>query len=286
MKMKTSVLWQAGVCALLLSACGGSGGDSPSINSTPTAQNANVNASNTNNQAIVSNNAASSHSNNNSTALSGSPTATPQANFGGVSTKVVEGNNDYLLQFGTQSATSGSSLNKIILDGKEITLLEPTRNTNGWFNAERGNIEQTLHTGYSYMRFGLHESDERNDNDEFHYIAHGQLTDSSKVPTTGKASYTGHALYQYRHNDDPIRGTSQFDVDYANKKITGVIAAPRHNNIHLQGDISGNGFAGQLNGTSMQGKFFGNNAEELGGTFHKGSSHQDAEFVGAFGAKK
>lgn len=162
MKMKTSALWQAGVCALLLSACGGSGGDSPSINSTPTAQNANVNASNTNNQAAVSNNAASSHSNNNSTALSGSPTATPQANFGGVSTKVVEGNNDYLLQFGTQSATSGSSLNKIILDGKEITLLEPTRNTNGWFNAERGNIEQTLHTGYSYMRFGLHESDERN----------------------------------------------------------------------------------------------------------------------------
>lgn len=276
--MTSSALWSACVCALLLSACGGSGGNSsPSINVTPTSQNANA----ANNQTTVSDNTTTTTASNTSNNI---PSA--QANFGGVSTKVLEGNNDRLIQFGVQSPVSGSSLNKIILDGKEITLIEQPRNANGWVNTERGNTEQTLHTGYSYMRFGLHETDDRNDNDEFHFIAHGQLTENSKVPTAGKATYTGHALYQHQYSDDTIRGTSQFDVDYGNKKITGVIAAPRYNNIHLQGDISGNAFAGQLNGTVMQGRFFGTNAEELGGTFHKGSSQQDAEFAGAFGAKK
>lgn len=314
--MKSSVLWQSCVCALVLSACGGSGGSSsPNINTMPTSQNANANnqasvsgsnatVSNTNNQASVSGSNATVTNTNNQASVSGSSTTVPttntgttvvnttntnqvaQANFGGVSTKILEGDNDRLLQFGVQSATSGSSLNKIILDGQEITLHEPYRNSNGWTHTEYGDTEQTLYTGYSYMRFGLHESDERNDTDAFRFIAHGQLTDSSKVPTAGKATYTGHALYQHRYSDDPIRGTSQFDVDYGNKKIAGVVSVPYRNDIHLQGDISGNGFAGQLNGTVMQGKFFGNNAEELGGTFHKGSSQQDAEFAGAFGAKK
>lgn len=80
---------------------------------------------------------------------------------------------------------------------------------------------------------------------------------------------------------------AQFAVDYGNKTISGSISSPEKyfNTVNLKGTISGNAFSGTNDGYNMNGRFFGPNAEELGGTFHKGTKDRP-EVLGSFGAKK
>ena len=74
--------------------------------------------------------------------------------------------------------------------------------------------------------------------------------------------------------------TANFDE----KKVDGRLVAegyPDDTLAKLEGKISGNQFSGTKDGTTMQGAFFGKNADEMGGIY----VNQERGFSGAFSAR-
>ncbi|QMT30884.1 transferrin-binding protein-like solute binding protein [Alysiella filiformis] len=232
----------------------------------------------------------------------------------------------------TKHVLSGGQLDKVVVDGEEIMLFKATHTprinvmTSGGIKDEEVDgqiirkysnaVHQSTRGGYSYTWFGIinkpREDVKWEDGTTEHIdtmIAHGKLTPKEEVPTTGTAKYNGHAIYytngvpSFPATDksnrilpiDPDKklGTTQFDVNYGEKTITGTIKddAKEAADIALQGKIDGNSFEGskaqKYNGkdvnVEMKGRFFGPNAAELGGVFN---SRENDDILGAFGAKK
>ncbi|HSV29241.1 MAG TPA: transferrin-binding protein-like solute binding protein, partial [Candidatus Omnitrophota bacterium] len=137
----------------------------------------------------------------------------------------------------------------------------------------------------------------------------GSPTPLTAVPTTGSATYLGHAAgtaslggsnYSFKGN---TQLTANFAVGSINGQITGLQAtgaggapAGSMNDIALAGSINGNGFAGTAlpgpagsldighTSGSFGGGFAGPNAEEASGTF-KMEGGGDA-VIGSFGARR
>ncbi len=129
----------------------------------------------------------------------------------------------------------------------------------------------------------------------------GSRTSASQMPTTGSASYYGDSLGQVITNGDVAITTSYIAVDtpdfdsveiYSSNTITadpttGAMIANRSDlDFYAAGTISGSGFTaginyGQLTG-SVNGQFYGGNAQEVGGTFS--GTTADSTYIGAFGA--
>ncbi|ULJ63515.1 Slam-dependent surface lipoprotein [Wielerella bovis] len=275
--MKTKqIFWKLGACAcaVFLTACGSSGGGSPT-----TTKPAPHNGANQQNPTVnqPNNNGSNSGSNQQNTTANQNTTK-----FGGSATKFIDKNGNFS-EYGTNKPISGNNLDKIIVDGKELTLIDPGIQVGSWYtNNVKNQDYKKVHGGYSYTRFGVYES---HNEDSFYLISHGQFTDANKVPTTGTATYVGHAVYASNQTDGWDTGSAKFNVNYGNKTIDGTVSIPKANSVALKGTISGNAFSGTHNGTNMQGHFFGSAAEELSGTFHKGTKNKP-DFVGAFGAKK
>lgn len=290
--MKQSIVWKlsACACAVLLAACGSSGGgdSTQQADNKPSTQSQSTVGKGSGSNTVASNNAAT---NNNTTA---------QTQFGGVLNKTVEKvspNSDDVSfnEFAAHAQFSGSDLNTIVVNGKEIKLIP--QNVGGkWVVTSDASARRNIYTGLSHTRFGVYTDKVNSNLNHIYLLAHGQLTDASKVPNTGKATYVGTALYgdektsdipALNRNDGFAPSVSQFNVDYGNKTIDGTISSPEKyfNSVQLKGNISGNGFAGTHNGVHMEGRFFGGNAEELGGTFSKGTK-DNPEMLGSFGAKK
>ncbi|MCG7657026.1 transferrin-binding protein-like solute binding protein [Wielerella bovis] len=258
-------------------------------------------------------------------------------NWGGVATQQPQLRN-------TKHVLSGDQLDKVIVDGKEILLMKAAQTprlnvlTEGEGKKEKDPITeeeyilfspesvfQSSRGGYSYTWFGVvnrvREDIKPTNKAEFidTMIAHGKLTDNADMPTTGKAEYKGHAIYYANGTTnsplDPnkIIGTTQFNVDYGAKTVTGTIKADvdatksamrnaiientakgynvgnvtvdvnKVKDIAVEGKISGNGFSGTKNDVEVQGRFFGPKAAEMGGVFNSKSTD---DILGAFGAKK
>lgn len=156
--------------------------------------------------------------------------------------------------------------------------------------------------GMSYVRFGNHvqyHGKERNDPNaqhEYYAFAIGDLTPIAQMPTTGKAHYQGvGSYYKGEHPTSQSWGRvsyqADFDVDFGNKTIEGVVGL---RGIPLSGTIEGNSFSGtkidnspQINRKSdvfMTGRFYGPNANELGGVFR--GTYNDEKVMGSFGARQ
>lgn len=156
--------------------------------------------------------------------------------------------------------------------------------------------------GMSYVRFGDHvqyHGKERNDPNaqhEYYAFAIGNLTPVAQMPTTGKAHYQG--VGEYYRGEHPtsqpwgrLGRQADFNVDFGNKTIEGVIGL---RGLPLSGTIEGNSFSGtkidnspQFNRTSdvfMTGRFYGPNAEELGGVFR--GKYNGENVMGSFGARQ
>lgn len=230
----------------------------------------------------------------------------------------------------TKHVTSGGQLDKVSIDGREIMLFKATHTprlnviTGGKAELDEATgkilyedaIIQSTRGGLSYTWFGIvnHPREDINRADKVTehidtMIAHGKLTDKADMPTSGSAKYNGHAIYYTNGvpsfpaiddinaiiHPDPNKklGTTQFDVDYGNKTISGSIKddAKKAADIMLEGKIDGNSFEGSkaqnFNGkdvnVEMKGRFFGPVAAELGGVFN---SRENDDILGAFGAKK
>ena len=119
--------------------------------------------------------------------------------------------------------------------------------------------------------------------DKQYFYAQGNPTALAQIPTAGKVEYDGGAAYK-KDGDDSQRTGMTATADFANKVIDINIkekpnAVPGMN---FGGKITGNSFAGEVNGIKTQGGFFGENAQEMGGLF----TNEADQSRGAFGGIK
>ncbi|EFX90782.1 hypothetical protein HMPREF0027_2169 [Actinobacillus ureae ATCC 25976] len=146
---------------------------------------------------------------------------------------------------------------------------------------------------YSAVRFGVLDS--YGPEVDSYMFYNGSPTAS--MPTSGTATYTGHAIIagntKQFDEHDWLKGTSQFNVDFGSKKLNGSLNIDTLDAVNITADISGNSFAGAANSNSfptkanVEGKFYGENAKELGGMIRDVSNiGSDTSWGAVFGASQ
>ncbi|MDO4434998.1 MAG: transferrin-binding protein-like solute binding protein [Cardiobacteriaceae bacterium] len=251
-----------GLLALCLTACGGGGGGDSISPSRP-----------------------------NSTLTPVAPVTpvTPAQGYGGsVVGLVVNERTHQVASLAPQSALPSTGLDSVVIDGQSKTLIPLGFRVGRYHNVDGHDEDLVVFGGMKHMRFGIYDR-EIGDMLRATVFTHGLLTDTAQMPAQGKALYLGEALWLqhdiYDNDIEDKHNQATFNVDFSNKTIDGLIGANLYQPIHLKGTISGNAFGGTSNsGIIMQGNFFGDKAEELGGTFHKNAA--DGLITGAFGAIK
>ena len=147
------------------------------------------------------------------------------------------------------------------------------------------------------MQNGIYQS--QKDGKTYVYIQ-GELTPTDNIPKSGEARYLGLSSYHV-NNDTLLEGAldavesapPRFGIvgvdmtaNFEDKTVAGRLvhtSAAKNNNVlaELEGTISGNQFSGTKNDTKLQGAFFGENANEMGGVY----INQKEGFSGAFSAR-
>ena len=147
------------------------------------------------------------------------------------------------------------------------------------------------------MQNGIYQS--KKDGKTYVYIQ-GELTPTDNIPKSGTARYLGLSSYHVNNDTllegalDPVEGAPprfgivgvDMTANFEDKTVAGhllhTIAAANNNVVaELEGTISGNQFSGTKNDTKLQGAFFGENANEMGGVY----INEKEGFSGAFSAK-
>ena len=198
--------------------------------------------------------------------------------------------------FGFASNISSNDINTIRVWGTDIQLIDPAmKSANGWLSDSVDNLSNRIVSDFlNHARVGLaiRQSD-------VVAFAQGKETIAENVPTVGKAHYKGQHILTIEHSKEvqqetkakygSFRGDALFDVDFANKKITGSLELPTLEGqtetayLPISATINGNTFekSGFIDDVSVKGKFYGENASEMAGVYQKMD-----KFTGAFGAKK
>lgn len=180
--------------------------------------------------------------------------------------------------------------------GTDIQLIDPAmKSANGWLSDSVDNLSNRIVSDFlNHARVGLaiRQSD-------VVAFAQGKETIAENVPTVGKAHYKGQHILTIENSKEvqqetkakygSFRGDALFDVDFANKKITGSLELPTLEGqtetayLPISATINGNTFekSGFIDDVSVKGKFYGENASEMAGVYQKMN-----KFTGAFGAKK
>ena len=147
------------------------------------------------------------------------------------------------------------------------------------------------------MQNGIYQN--QKDGKTYVYIQ-GELTPIDNIPKSGEARYLGLSSYHVNNDTllegalDPVDGAPprfgivgvDMTANFEDKTVAGHLvhaSAAKNNNVlaELEGTISGNQFSGTKNDTKLQGAFFGENANEMGGVY----INQREGFSGAFSAR-
>ena len=145
------------------------------------------------------------------------------------------------------------------------------------------------------MQNGIYQS--KKDGKTYVYIQ-GELTPTDNIPKNGTARYLGLSSYHVDNRTlhegalDPVDGAPprfgivgvDMTANFEDKTVEGRLlhtAALNNVQAELEGTISGNQFSGTKNDTKLQGAFFGENANEMGGVY----INEKEGFSGAFSAK-
>lgn len=268
------------LAALTLAACGSSGGgDAGSSSQAPTKD---KQAAQTTQPAKKQNNSSNSvsTSSNNKT---GGAIVVDSDNKGNVTAKTV--------------ALTSANLYKINVDGKDIPIgFGPGISARGWTQATAKTINGMKLNGklevccgsYSNVRFGAIESQDPSQDDILFY--NGYPTTS--MPSSGVVTYRGDSIISANTDklpdEDYLKGSSSFTADFGNKKLTGTLSTHNKDVVKIDANISGNGFSGTAKSELLnsqgkaEGKFYGENAKELGGS----ANANDNSWGAAFAAKK
>ena len=194
-------------------------------------------------------------------------------------------------------ALTSPNLYKINVDGKDIPIgFGPGISARGWTQATAKTINGMKLNGklevccgaYSDVRFGAIESQDPSQDDMFFY--NGYPTTS--MPSSGVVTYRGDSIISADTDklpdEDYLKGSSSFSADFGNKKLTGTLRTDNKDVVKIDANISGNGFSGTAKSDLLnsqgkaEGKFYGENAKELGGS----AKANDNSWGAAFAAKK
>ena len=118
-----------------------------------------------------------------------------------------------------------------------------------------------------------------------YFYAQGLPTTVGQIPTTGLVEYKGGAVYKKDGNQNYSEiSEMKATADFANKVIDINITEKANAvpGMNFGGKITGNSFAGEVNGIKTQGGFFGENAKEMTGLF----TNEADQSRGAFGGIK
>ena len=194
-------------------------------------------------------------------------------------------------------ALTSPNLYKINVDGKDIPIgFGPGISARGWTQATAKTINGMKLNGklevccgaYSDVRFGAIESQDPSQDDMFFY--NGYPTTS--MPSSGVVTYRGDSIISADTDklpdEDYLKGSSSFSADFGNKKLTGTLRTDNKDVVKIDANISGNGFSGTAKSDLLnsqgkaEGKFYGENAKEVGGS----ANANDNSWGAAFAAKK
>ena len=116
-----------------------------------------------------------------------------------------------------------------------------------------------------------------------YFFAQGNPTALAQIPTAGKVEYDGGAVYKKDGDYGRITGMTA-TADFASKVIDINIKEKGKlvPDMKFGGKITGNSFAGDVNGIKTQGGFFGKDAREMTGLF----TNEADKSRGAFGGIK
>ena len=174
-----------------------------------------------------------------------------------------------------------ANINQLEVDGRKITLIYPGIYAGNW---QRINNTAVCCGKYANVRMGVSSSNGPTEKDILFY--NGAPTQN--MPVTGLASYKGDSIIlsdDISDDSDAVAGQSSFDVDFGAKTLSGSITANNVPTINISANISGNSFEGTAKSTKLtdgavEGKFYGNNAVELGGLAKANDNSWGAGFVG------
>ena len=193
---------------------------------------------------------------------------------------------------------TNSDLNILYINGTKIPLSSPSIKSSGWLDISSDKVSiDGIETSrdikvccgkYTDTRIGTVLS--KNENEDTYFFYNGNLT--RNMPVGGTVNYnTGDSILSSYHDElgdtDEAVGTSQFSADFINKKLTGSLSV-NNTKLNIKADISGNTFSGTAQSDAFksqgiaEGKFYGENAKELGGLVKA----NDNSWSGAFAAKK
>ena len=181
---------------------------------------------------------------------------------------------------------SSNNIDVLNVDGKRIDIAPEGVNPGYTYLDKDG--ETRLSTGafvnglifMSSTRNGIYQN--QKDGKTYVYVQ-GELTPVNEIPRTGEVRYLG--LSSYHVNNETLNEGAS-DVNPPRWGIVGIdmtanFDEKKVNGQLLEGKISGNQFSGTKDGTTMQGAFFGKDANEMGGIY----TNQEKGFSGAFSAK-
>ena len=270
------------LAALVLSACGSSGGGSGdqdvSAPSNQTEQSQPSTAANNTQQPTTSSSQPTS------------PTTTPNQvltakNIGFVIPKVKGA--EVEIAYPKAEAVDLDVLN---VEGKSFNIV-PT----GWAPTEvleiTSNNVTRLTSGKKYknVRWGFISQEGLNN----HYLLAYGINPTTNMPTTGQATYVGNGVHSYASNGEGIDtyhlSNAKFNVNFSDKSLEGSITPANNkpfgsvNEVKLSAKIDGNQFSGKTaEGTETGGRFYGFGASELSGSYINPQATQ----IGVFGAQK
>ena len=193
------------------------------------------------------------------------------------------------------------NLETLSIDGKTVRIAPPSNGSTifsgSWTEYSAGvtfngykfpNTVSVCCGKYTDVRIGAIGSTEAGQEDILFY--NGNPTKS--MPSSGVVTYRGDSVISADTDKLPdeeyVKGSSTFTADFGNKKLTGTISAGNVNVVTVDAKISGNGFAGTAKSDLLnsqgtaEGKFYGENAKELGGLVKANNN----SWNGTFAAKK
>ena len=176
-----------------------------------------------------------------------------------------------------------ANINQLEVDGQTITLTYPGIYAGSW---QRINNTAVCCGKYANVRMGVSLSNGPTEKDILFYNG----IPTQNMPVTGLASYKGDGIILFNDigddsDEDTVEGQSSFDVNFGAKTLSGSITANNAPTINISANISGNSFEGTAKSTKLtdgavEGKFYGNNAVELGGLAKANDNSWGAGFVG------
>ena len=174
-----------------------------------------------------------------------------------------------------------SNIKELSIDGRRIKLAYPGIYADGWQIVNGTNV---CCGKYENVRIGAVMSQGPGESDIIFYNG----IPTKNMPQSGSVSYKGDSIISGAdiNDEDYVSGKSNFTVNFDSKKLSGSITANSMSAINVNADISGNSFKGTAKSSQftsegkVEGKFYGDNAAELGGLAKGNDNSWGAAFAG------